>query len=141
MYTVGGRERERERTYVFNLTLPALPFLPLSLSLLATLFFIPPPYSFLLSLSFPLFSYPPCLLPSPLPQPSSRSQLPASPLISIPSPFNAVGGAPPPSPVECQGVPSRALPRSVYSYLCGGRDTRHAPPTSAETRYFVRAVT
>lgn len=165
MDTVGGKGRERE-DFRFEPHSPCscslLPFLPLLLSLLVflassssctSLFFsvryffllrLPslPPSPALYILLSPLFcSEPPSVASPPAVQ---RPALTSPHLPSAPSPRPLMQEVerplPSPPPAECQGVPSRALPRSVYSYLCGGRDTRHAPPTSAEARYSGRGV-
>lgn len=131
---------EKERTFVLNLTLPAL---ALSSLLYLLLSLLPSFHSYFLS-SFPL--HPPhhapryfflfvifffyAFLPS-LPllhyisssllfrasfrrlspgRPAPRSHLPAPPLGAIPSPFNAGGGASPPLPSPCR-VPRCAVTR------------------------------
>lgn len=121
---------EKERTFVLNLTLPALALSSPSFhSYFLSSFPLHPPhhapryfflfvifffYAFLPSLpllhyiSSSLLSSLPSLLPSPLPRPSSAPLSP--PLGAIPSPFNAGGGASPPLPSPCR-VPRCAVTR------------------------------
>lgn len=145
---------EKERTFVLNLTLPALALSSPSFhSYFLSSFPLHPPhhapryfflfvifffYAFLPSL--PLLHYISSSLSSLLfrasfrrlspGRPAPRSHLPAPPLGAIPSPFNAGGGASPPplqSAKVCRHAPSRA-PCTVTFVADVTLDTRRPPP-------------
>lgn len=124
---------EKERTFVLNLTLPALALSSLSFhSYFLSSFPLHPPHHapryFFLFVIFFFYAILPSLtllhyissLSSLLfrasfrrlspGRPAPRSHLPAPPLGAIPSPFNAGGGASPPLPSPCR-VPRCAVTR------------------------------